>query len=141
MRFDAQLAKMPAYRARALDFAAGLSGIDGIVVDPHPPQVNLFHVHFQAPPAAVIAARDRIGSDDGAWLVQRMTTGKSPGWSSTEFYVGDALLSHDNAAVIPLFAKLIELARTHAAAEQPVARAEAQAETPAKIQTKIRATT
>jgi len=116
MRFDAQLAKMPAYRARALELAAGLSTIAGVVVDPHPPQVNLFHLHFDAPLASLTAARDRIASEDGAWLVQRIGPGKTPGSSSTEVYVGDNLLLHDNSTVVPLFAKLIELAHSHARA-------------------------
>jgi threonine aldolase len=121
MRLDMQLAKMPAYRARALGFAAGLSTIDGIVVDPQPPQVNLFHVHFAAPPAALTAARDQIASEDGAWLAQRFGPGNTPGWSSIEIYVGDNLLAHDNSTVIPLFAKLIELAHSQArAASSPV---------------------
>ena len=113
MRLDAQLAKMPAYRARALEFAAGLSAIDGIVIDPQPPQVNLFHAYFAAPPAAMVTARDQIATEDGAWLAQRIGPGKTPGGSSIEIYVGDNLLSHDNAAVVPLFAKLLELAHTH----------------------------
>jgi threonine aldolase len=112
MRLDMQLAKMPAYRARALGFAAGLSTIDGIVVDPQPPQVNLFHVHFAAPPAALTAARDRIASEDGAWLAQRFGPGNTPGGSSIEIYVGDNVLAHDDATVIPLFAKLLELAHS-----------------------------
>ena len=114
MRLDMQLAKMPAYRARALDFAAGLSTIDGVLIDPQPPQVNLFHAHFAAPPAALTAARDQIASEDGAWLAQRIGSGKTPGWSSTEIYVGDNLLSHDNSTVVPLFAKLLDLAHSHA---------------------------
>ena len=116
MRLDLQLAKMPAYRARALDFAAGLSTIDGVVVDPYPPQVNLFHAHFAAPPAALTAARDQVASEDGAWLAQRIGSGKTPAWSSTEIYVGDNLLSYDNSTVVPLFAKLLELAHSHALA-------------------------
>ena len=114
MRLDMQLAKMPAYRARALDFAAGLSTIDGVVIDPQPPQVNLFHAHFAAPPAALTAARDQIASEDGAWLAQRIGPGDTPGWSSTEIYVGDNLLSQDNSTVVPLFAKLLVLAHSHA---------------------------
>ncbi|MDQ6924218.1 MAG: beta-eliminating lyase-related protein [Pseudomonadota bacterium] len=116
MRLDMQLAKMPAYRARALGFAAGLSTIDGIVVNPQPPQVNLFHVHFAAPPAALTAARDRIASEDGAWLAQRFGPGNTPGGSSIEIYAGDNLLAHDNSTVIPLFAKLLELAHSQARA-------------------------
>ena len=114
MRLDMQLAKMPAYRKRALDFAAGLSTIDGVVIDPQPPQVNLFHAHFAAPPSALTAARDQIASEDGAWLAQRIGPGKTPGWSSTEIYVGDNLLSHDNSTAVPLFAKLLDLAQSHA---------------------------
>lgn len=113
MRLDGQLAKMPAYRARALDFAAGLSAIGGLVVDPRPPQVNLFHLHFPASPAAMTAARDRIAVEDGAWLAQRIGSGPSPGGSTTEIYVGDNLLAQDNSTVIPLFAKLIEIAHSN----------------------------
>jgi threonine aldolase len=116
MRLDMQLAKMPAYRARALDFAAELSTIEGVVIDPQPPQVNLFHAHFAAPPAELTAARDQIASEDGAWLAQRIGSGKTPGWSSTEIYVGDNLLSHDNSTVVPLFAKLLDLAHSYARA-------------------------
>ena len=116
MRLDMQLAKMPAYRARALDFAAELSTIEGVVIDPQPPQVNLFHAHFAAPPAELTAARDQVASEDGAWLAQRIGSGKTPGWSLTEIYVGDNLLSHDNSAVVPLFAKLLDLAHSYARA-------------------------
>jgi threonine aldolase len=121
MRLDMQLAKMPTYRARALGFAAGLSTIDGIVVDPQPPQVNLFHVHFAAPPAALTAARDQIASEDGAWLAQRFGPGSTAGSSSIEIYVGDNLLAHDNSTVIPLFAKLLELAHSQARAASSLA--------------------
>jgi len=114
MRLDAQLAKMPAYRARALDFAAGLSPIDGLTIDPRPPQVNLFHLHFAAPPAVLTAARDRIALEDRAWLAQRFGPGKTAGGSSTEIYVGDNLLLHDNATLVPLFAKLLEIAHLQA---------------------------
>jgi threonine aldolase len=122
MRFDAQLAKMPAYRARALDFAAALSAIPGIVVDPQPPQVNLFHVRFAAPVAAVTAARDRIAADHGAWLVQRIVPSSQPTASSTEIYAGDNLLAHDNSALIPLFAALMELAGSEGRAPRLPAR-------------------
>src|SRR6202163_5137500 len=71
MRFDLQLAKMAAYRARAAAFAASLAGIDGLSVEPEPPQVNLFHLHFEASAEALTSARDRIAADDGAWLASR----------------------------------------------------------------------
>jgi threonine aldolase len=111
MRFDEQLAKMPAYRRRAREFAAALAAIDGIVVVPAPPEVNLFHVHFAVPPAALTAARDAIAAQHRAWLLPRAVPGRLPGWSSTEIYVGDNLLALPDAVVIPLFTQLLKDAR------------------------------
>jgi threonine aldolase len=111
MRFDDQLAKMPAYRRRAREFAAALAAIDGIVVEPQPPEVNLFHVHFPVPAAALTAARDAIAREHGAWLLQRAAPGRLPGCSSTEIYVGDNLLALPDAAVVPLFEQLLKHAR------------------------------
>ncbi len=115
MRLDAQLEKMPVYRARAISFAAGLGGIDGLAIVPTPPQVNLFHVHFAFPQAAVTAARDAIAAEERAWLAPSIAAGPLPRWSRTELYVGDNLLALDAAAVLPLFAKLVDLARTASA--------------------------
>jgi threonine aldolase len=129
MRFDAQLAKMGRYRTRALDFAAGLSTVPGIVIDPQPPQVNLFHARFSAPAAAITAARDQIAVEDGAWLAQRIVPAANAGWSSTEIYVGDNLLLHDNDAVIPLFSRLMALARSHGGATPMAAPSDARATT------------
>jgi len=111
MRLDAQLAKMPAYRARALAFAQALSASDGFVVEPRPPQVNLFHLHLPAPAAAVTQARDQIAAEDGVWLAGRVGDARVPGWSTIEIYVGDNLLAIEDAMVVPLYAKLLARAR------------------------------
>ncbi len=116
MRFDKQLTKMAAYRQRAREFAAALAAIEGIVIEPQPPEVNLFHVHFPVPAAALTEARDAIARDHRAWLLPRVSSGRMPGWSSTEIYVGDNLLTLQDAVVIPLFAQLLQRARLHAGA-------------------------
>lgn len=115
MRFDAQLAKMPAYRARARALAERLAAVPGLRVLPAPPQVNLFHVHFDAPAAALAAARDRIAAEDGVWLAGRFADAPTPGWSVTEIYAGDNLLAladADVAGVAARFGRLVALARS-----------------------------
>ncbi len=112
MRLDVQLAKMPAYRARALGLAKALSSIDGIVIQPQPPQVNMFHMHFPVPATALVAARDRLAASDGAWLAGRVGEAAVPGWSTIEIYVGDNLLALDDATVASLYAKLLACARS-----------------------------
>lgn len=111
MRFDAQLAKMPAYRARALTLAGELARIPGIRILPSPPQVNLFHVFLPASVAALTAARDRLAEEDGAWIAHRFSAAQLPGWSYVEIYVGDNLLALGDAVVAPLVAKLLAVAQ------------------------------
>jgi len=116
MRFDAQLAKMPAYRARAQAFAAALAAVDGIEVVPQPPSVNMFHLHFPVPPAALNSARDELAASHGAWLFNRAAPGHGPGTSSTEIYVADNLIALADADLVPLYAALLKNARAIAAA-------------------------
>lgn len=120
MRFDGQLAKMAAYRARAAAFAESLAGIDGLSVEPNPPQVNLFHLHFAAPAEALTAARDRIAGEDGVWLAPRFSAERGPAHASAEVYVGDSLLAvprgDDRRLLAPLYARMLELAQDPAPA-------------------------
>lgn len=115
MRFDAQLARIPAWLDRARRFAAALSTIDGLVVTPSPPEVNLFHVHLPVAVDALAAARDRIAATDRAWLLPNVAASDVPGWSKVEIYVGENLMRHDDALLVPLYRKLVALARGEAA--------------------------
>ena len=87
-----------------------------MVIEPQPPEVNLFHLHFPVPAAALTAARDAIARDHRAWLLPRVSGGRMPGWSSTEIYVGDNLLRWQDVVVVPLFVQLLNRARAAASA-------------------------
>jgi threonine aldolase len=111
MRLDGALAKMPAFRSRALALAEPLSRLPGVRLLPAPPQVNMFHLHVSAPPAALAAARDRIAEEDGVWIAPRFAPAQVTGASFTEIYVGDGLLAVANEDVVPWFAKLTAAAQ------------------------------
>jgi hypothetical protein len=106
MRVDGALAKMPAFRSRALALAEHLSRLPGVHLLPAPPQVNMFHLHVAAPPAALAAARDRIAEECGVWIAPRFAPAHVTGTSFTEIYVGDGLLAAADQDVLPWFAKL-----------------------------------
>jgi len=114
MRFDAQLAKMPAYRMRALALARALATVDALVIEPNPPQVNLFHVHFPVSAAALTKARDRIAQQQRVWLASRIGATHAGKWATTELYVGDNLLELDDATVVQWYDNLLTLARAEA---------------------------
>ncbi len=111
MRLDARLALMPALYARTLSFAAALNAVPGLRTNPAVPQVNLLHLHIDADADAVMDSRDRIALTHGVWLVNRVRAGDVPGWSTTEIYVGDALLALDDARLMPLFRELVQPAK------------------------------
>lgn len=106
MRFDDAVARMPALRARTLPFAAGLAAIPGVQILPSPPQVNMFHLHVNAPADAVIDAREQIAAETGVWLSPRYQPSSLPGHSVTEFYVNDNLLPLQDADLMPLFRRM-----------------------------------
>jgi threonine aldolase len=106
MRFDQRIALMPALYERTLTFAAGLGEQPGLRVDPSVPHVNMLHLYLDAPPDAVMDARDRLAEETGTWLLGGVRAAEVPGWSVSEIYVGDALLHTDDATVLPLFARL-----------------------------------
>ena len=109
MRFDERLALMPALYQRTLSLAAGLGTLPGLRPNPRVPHTNLFHLHFDAPAEAVLQARDTLAEREGCWLFGHVRDTEVPGWSATEFYVGDRLLQVDDATVLPLFERFAAL--------------------------------
>ena len=93
MRLAPQLARMPAYRAHALELAAALAPIDGLRVLPNPPQVNMFHVGLPLAPESADKARDRVARETGLWLFGAARADVDPGTSRFELYVGEATLA------------------------------------------------
>jgi threonine aldolase len=106
MRFDERIALMPALFERTKRFAAMLSSIDGLRVNPAVPQVNMLHLFVDAPAERVLDARDRIAERAGTWLLDHAGPADTPGWCASEFYIGDQLLGLDDAVLAPLYAEL-----------------------------------
>ena len=107
MQLDERLAQMPAYRERALSFAATLSSVDGISVVPDPPHVNLLHAVIALDPEAAQDARDRVAERTGLWLFGAAQPTDVPGHCRLEYYVGDALMALTDERVGEAFSELM----------------------------------
>ena len=81
MRFDAQLAKMPAYFERAKKLAAAIRRDTDIVVNPDTIQTNMFHLHFAKSHEALADARDKLATEQKIWTAARIVASNTPGWS------------------------------------------------------------
>jgi threonine aldolase len=109
MRFDEAVARMPQRRASAVAIAAALTPVDGIRVMPAPPQVSMFHLHFDSDAEVLDRARLALAQRDSVWIGGRfapLATG-----ASLEINVGDALCGIEPALFARHLRSLIAIAR------------------------------
>jgi len=111
MQFDAALASMPRRRECAIALAAALASVEGLRVQPSPPQVSMFHLHFDADADVLDRARIALAQRDSVWVGGRFAPSAAPRSASLEVNVGDALCSLDAARVVEHFRALVALAR------------------------------
>ena len=110
MRLDAQIAKMPQFRNRAIELAAVLNGIDGISTNPQVPQTSMFHVFVHGDEGALLAARDQVAEELGIWLFGGVQATEVPHVVTFELAVGDAALVVDDAAIVGAFQTMVRTA-------------------------------
>ena len=110
MRFDRALEQMPEYARRAREVYQILKRVPGISFCPAPPEVNMFHLYFNAPAEKLKQARDEIAEQDKIWIANNFQTTALADLSLTEIYVGEGLLQIEDDELLKVFAKLIELA-------------------------------
>ncbi|MEZ6187530.1 MAG: hypothetical protein R3F62_21290 [Planctomycetota bacterium] len=93
-----RLARMPRYRARALEVARRCAALPGVEVTPDPPHTSMFHLLLEGTPDALAQRRDAVARETGVWLFG----GASPrpdGRSKVELSLGEASLALDDATL------------------------------------------
>jgi hypothetical protein len=93
MHLDERLEAMPRYYARAQELARAFRDIEGLIVNPQPPHVNLMHLHVQASTHAATEARNRTAREERTWLLGGIQASDVPGWCTSEVYVGENALA------------------------------------------------
>ncbi|MDQ6788573.1 MAG: beta-eliminating lyase-related protein [Acidobacteriota bacterium] len=111
MRFDNALKQMPEYARRTKEVYKVLKNIEGISFCPDPPQVNMFHLYFNATAEKLAQARDTIAREDKIWTANRFLTTALENLCYTEIYVGEGLLKIEDEDLFAAFSKLVELAK------------------------------
>ena len=107
MRFDARLARMPAYYQRALQFAGALNALPGVTVTPETLHANMMHVRFPVPVEKWEAARDHMAAGERIWLGGvRVLEDKAV--TDVEIYVGEGLMELTDDEVIAAYGKLLQ---------------------------------
>ena len=103
---DRRLEVMPALVARARALAAALSGIEGIVVTPDPPHVNMLHLRVPCDAETAERARDEAARQTGVWLGNRFWALEGNSVCSLEITAGELLLGIPDARLADAVAVL-----------------------------------
>lgn len=111
MRFDRAIKAMPQYLERTNNAYEILKKIPSISFCPDPPQVNMFHLYFNASPEKLTQARDKIARENKIWVANSFHSTALENLSYTEIYVGSALLRVNDDELFSAFSKLIELSK------------------------------
>ena len=109
MRFDDALARMPEYFKQTTQICEILKHIEGFLICPNPPQVNMFHLYINSTPEKLTAARDKIAEDDKIWATNNFSPTVLDNLSYTEIYVGENAVNMSDEEIFEAFSKLKRL--------------------------------
>lgn len=91
--FDKYRSRMEAYAARAKEIAKVFASTPHCRVTPKVPQVNMMHVTFDKPEAAVVQAALEASAETGVWILGALwTRGFDKENPVLELYVGEAAM-------------------------------------------------
>ena len=109
MRFDRALEKMPGYAERTKKVYEVLKEIPNISFCPSPPQINMFHLYFNAPVEKLTEARNTIAKKEKIWMANSFNRTTLKNLSYTEIYVGDGLLEIEDEELFDAFSSFIKI--------------------------------
>ncbi|MEH6437440.1 threonine aldolase family protein [Massilia sp. DD77] len=100
MQFDERLAAMPDYFRRTVFLYDALKAHPAIRLNPAAPQANMLHLHLPVSRERATAIRNELAAEHGVWMYNRVAHNALPDTSLVEIYVGDNLVSMDDATLV-----------------------------------------
>ncbi|HZU12371.1 MAG TPA: beta-eliminating lyase-related protein [Chloroflexota bacterium] len=84
-----QLDRIPEFVERAQALGEVLAGIEGVRVQPDPPQTNMMHVFLAGEREQLLQRAQEIAHEDRVLLFRRLTPTDVPGWCMVELAISD----------------------------------------------------
>jgi threonine aldolase len=97
---ERRLPMMPDFVAQTGKLAASLATIDGVVVTPEPPHVNMMHVQWACDAETAKAARDEAARQTGVWLCGSVWALERDDRCAMELVIGERALSYDHQPIV-----------------------------------------
>ena len=111
---DEILPRLDAYAGRARELAAGLARIEGLSIDPDPPQTAMFHALARLPLDALKDATLDVAEETGVWCSSIFSATSDPSVQRCELTVTEATFATPVAEAVELWATVIRRAASAA---------------------------
>ena len=106
-----RLPRFASYHEKAVEIAAALSQVEGVILKPNPPQTHMAHVYLRGETEALLDASVELASEQGVALFAWLRPAPIPGYAMFEMSVGDGALEMSGEEVAGYFTRVLERAR------------------------------
>lgn len=105
-----RLPRFASYHERAVEIAAALSQVDGVILKPNPPQTHMAHVYLRGEPDALMEASVELAREQSVALFNGLRPAPIPGYAMFEMTVGDGAAAFTLEEISDYFTRIIERA-------------------------------
>ena len=102
-----RLPEMSSWVRKAQEVAAILAAIEGVIVNPDPPQVNLFQLFIKGDAEALTRRHHALAAASGIFLFSALGQAAIPGYGMTEIHIWENAMSFDVGQLAPFMAQLL----------------------------------
>ncbi len=102
-----RLPLMEGWISRAREIAGILGAFDRVIVNPAPPQVNLFQLYLKGDPEALTKRHHALAAKSGTYLFHRLGAAPIPGFAMTEMHIWENASEFDLSCLAPFMTDLL----------------------------------
>jgi threonine aldolase len=102
-----RLPEMSSWVLRAQEVAAILSAIDGVIINPDPPQVNLFQLLIRGDAETLTRHHHKLAAESGTFVFSALGQAAIPGYGMTEIHIWENAMAFDLSLLVPFMTRLL----------------------------------
>ena len=107
----ARLPRFASYHAKAVEIAAALAQVDGVILKPNPPQTHMAHVYLRGDTERLLDASAELAREQRLALFTWLQPAPIPGYAMFEMNIGDGALELSSEEVAGYFERVLRSAR------------------------------
>ena len=105
-----RLPRFASYHERAVEIAAAIAQVDGVILKPNPPQTHMAHVYLRGDLEALLEASAELAREQRVALFTTLRPAPVPGYAMFEMTIGDGSAAFTTDEIAGYFVRVMERA-------------------------------